>query len=149
MCFFSSLLLFLKCFLETSKKRRKRDRKIEDGGFEKRDHVFHVVFLSLSLIFFESWFCCRHFFFSYFKNRITELNLIMSNQNKALLSITQVRPHLFLAGYGCITPSLVIFKGIEKQSYCAGRKYSDKNYLCEIQFSIFFAIFVNLFGICS
>ncbi|EFO82253.1 hypothetical protein CRE_00213 [Caenorhabditis remanei] len=31
----------------------------------------------------------------------------MSNNNKSLLSITQVRPHLFLAGYGCITPSLL------------------------------------------
>ncbi|CAL2050166.1 hypothetical protein CAEBREN_08448 [Caenorhabditis brenneri] len=31
----------------------------------------------------------------------------MSDNNKALLSITEVRPHLFLAGYGCITPSLL------------------------------------------
>ncbi|CAI2357154.1 unnamed protein product [Caenorhabditis sp. 36 PRJEB53466] len=30
-----------------------------------------------------------------------------SNINKSILSITQVRPHLFLAGYGCITPSLL------------------------------------------
>uniref|UniRef100_A0A1I7TJM5 Protein-tyrosine-phosphatase n=1 Tax=Caenorhabditis tropicalis TaxID=1561998 RepID=A0A1I7TJM5_9PELO len=46
----------------------------------------------------------------------------MSNNNKSLLSITQIRPHLFLAGYGCITPSLLKQNNITHAVDCTNLK---------------------------
>ncbi|UMM41835.1 hypothetical protein L5515_017920 [Caenorhabditis briggsae] len=44
------------------------------------------------------------------------------NHTKTLLSITEVRPHLFLAGYGCITPSLLKQYNITHAVECTNMK---------------------------
>uniref|UniRef100_A0A8R1DPI5 Protein-tyrosine-phosphatase n=1 Tax=Caenorhabditis japonica TaxID=281687 RepID=A0A8R1DPI5_CAEJA len=46
----------------------------------------------------------------------------MSNNNKSLLSITQVRPHLFLSGYGCLTSSLLKQYNITRAVDCTNLK---------------------------